>query len=305
MAEDTSGSNPTTRNDINRFTFAEHDVRGELVQLSSSYNALCDKHEYPAPVAKLLGELLAVTSLLTATLKFEGHINLQLQGSGALNFATVNGRHDQKLRGLARTRAEITDESLLGMLGDDALLILTLTPEQGERYQGMVRVEDNSLATAVESYFAQSEQLPTRIWLHADPARSLCAGFMLQVLPVVPGSASTAVEEQTTSFEHFVTLANTLTEEEIFELNVESILHRLFHEEDIHLFPVQQVSFFCGCSRERTAVALRSIDRSELREIIEEDGQLVLTCDYCLVDYSYDIIDVEALDSHNPPPQAQ
>jgi len=290
-------------NEINRFTFAEHDVRGELVQLSSSYAALCDKHDYPAPVANLLGELLAVTSLLTATLKFKGHINLQLQGSGPLNFATVNGRHDQKLRGLARTRAEITDGTLQAMLGDDALLVLTLTPEQGERYQGMVKVSGDSLAEAVEDYFSQSEQLPTRIWLHADAAQQQCAGFMLQVLPAA--SKEPANDIQTDSLTHLVALADTLTQEEIFTLPVRDILHRLYHEEDIHLYPEQEVSFYCGCSRERTAAALRSISRDELREIIELDGKLVLTCDYCLTDYQYDGIDVEALDGHDAPPQAQ
>lgn len=305
MSESTTSPTSAQHNSIYRFTFAEHDVRGELVQLNSSYAALCDKHHYPAPVAKLLGELLAVTSLLTATLKFEGHINVQVQGSGPLNFATVNGRHDQKLRGLARTRAELTDDSLLGMLGDDALLVITLTPEQGERYQGMVKVEGDSLAAAVESYFAQSEQLATRIWLHADPVKHQAAGFMLQVLPITQDAPSSAKEQQQESFEHFATLANTLTEEEIFTLNVEDILHRLFHEDDIRLYPEEFVSFYCGCSRQRTATALRSVDRNELREIIEADGALVLTCDYCLTEYSYDTIDVEALDSPEAPTQAQ
>ncbi|RUO42981.1 Hsp33 family molecular chaperone HslO [Aliidiomarina taiwanensis] len=305
MSESTTSPSSAQHNSIYRFTFAEHDVRGELVQLNSSYAALCDKHHYPAPVAKLLGELLAVTSLLTATLKFEGHINVQVQGSGPLNFATVNGRHDQKLRGLARTRAELTDDSLLGMLGDDALLILTLTPEQGERYQGMVKIEGNSLAKALETYFDQSEQLSTRIWLHADPERHQAAGFMLQVLPVAQNAPSTAKEKQQESFEHFTTLASTLTQEEIFTLPVEDILHRLFHEDDIRLYPEQEVAFYCGCSRERTANALRSVERSELREILETEGRLVLSCDYCLTEYSYDAIDVEALDSPEAPTQTQ
>lgn len=303
MTDGISVSNTQALNEIHRFTFADHDVRGELVQLSSSYADLCDKHDYPAPVANLLGELLAVTSLLTATLKFKGHINVQLQGSGPLNFATVNGRHDQKLRGLARVRSEITDHSLQAMLGDDALLVLTLTPEQGERYQGMVKVAGDSLASAVEDYFIQSEQLPTRIWLHADSAQQQCAGFMLQVLPAA--STDVASNNQGESFLHLATLADTLTQAEIFSLGVTDILHRLYHEEDIHLYPAEQVSFHCGCSRERTATALRSIARDELREIIAEDGQLVLTCDYCLTDYQYDGIDVEALDGHDAPPQAQ
>lgn len=307
MAESFPVSSSLPSNCIHRFTFADHPIRGEFVQLSTSYHALCEHHNYPAPVAALLGELLAVTSLLTATLKFKGHINVQLQGSGALNFATVNGQHDQSLRGLARLRDEIHDPSLLGMLGENALLIITLTPEKGERYQGMIKVEDNQLSTVIERYFMQSEQLPTRLWLYADPATAVCAGFFLQVLPVAPDTNEPGAElaAQAESFEHLVTLADTLTKAEMFELSVQQILHRLYHEEDIHLFPEQAVTFFCGCSHEKTAEALRSLDMASLNEIIEEDGKLVLTCDYCLKNYHYDAIDVAALHTHTAPPQAQ
>lgn len=294
-------------NKIHRFTFSEHLVRGELVQLSDAYRALCEKHDYERPVQRLLGELLAVTSLLTATLKFEGHINVQVQGNGPLNFATVNGSHDQKLRGMARVRAPITDESLLGMLGEDALLIITLTPKQGERYQGVVRIEADNLAQAVEGYFHQSEQLATRIWLKVDPETYLVSGFFLQALPVHPDQAcllhqGEALAQQANSFEHLTALANTLTAQELFTLEVSTILHRLYHEEDIRLFEAQTVTFHCGCSRENTATALRSIARDALLEIIEEEGQLSLTCDYCLTTYHYDLVDIEALETQHQAP---
>src|SRR5690554_534425 len=215
----------TLKNELHRFTFDHHNVRGELVQLSDTYQQLIAGHDYPPAVAALLGELLVVTSMLTATLKFKGHINVQLQGSGALNFATVNGSHDLSLRGVARTTGNVEESSLQAMLGDDALLIITLTPEQGERYQGMVKIEDNQLATAVERYFAQSEQLPTRIWTYIDPEHNTCAGMLLQVLP------GTQVDDH--GYEHTVTLADTLTTEEANQLPAVEILHRLYHEDDV------------------------------------------------------------------------
>lgn len=287
----------TAKNEIHRFTFEQHDVRGELVQLSDTYAALIQGHDYPAPVAKVLGQLLVVTSMLTATLKFKGHINVQLQGNGALNYATVNGSHDQSLRGVARVRGEIQDSGLLDMLGDDALLIITLTPEHGERYQGMVKVEDNDLGAIIERYFAQSEQLPTRVWTYVDLDSTRCAGLMLQVLP------GTSREDR--GYEHTVTLAETLTPNEAITLPAEEVLRRLYHEEDIRLYPKEDVVFRCGCSRERTAMALRNVDRSELRDIIAKEGKLSLTCDYCLATYDYDTIDIEALDGHDAPTQAQ
>ncbi|MCC5855673.1 MAG: Hsp33 family molecular chaperone HslO [Idiomarina sp.] len=285
------------QNEIHRFTFAEYDVRGELVQLNDTYRDLCFGHDYPQPVVRLLGELLAITSLLTATLKFEGHINVQVQGNGPINFATVNGSHDQSLRGVARMRSELSGETLPEMVGEDALLIITLTPHKGERYQGMVKIEHDTLAHAVESYFAQSEQLPTRIWLHADPLNLKTGGLMLQAMP--------GTGKEDSGYEHTVALADTITADELHNLPVKDILHRLYHEDDIHLYPAQKVRFFCGCSRERTADALRSISREELRQILEEEGELTLTCDYCLTTYRYDAIDIESLDAHQQPEQPQ
>jgi len=282
---------------IFRFTFANHDVRGEIVRLKDSYQSLIEGHSYPETVQRLLGELMTVTSLLTATLKFKGHINVQLQGDGPLNVMTVNGSHDQSLRGMARLTKETESANLRELVGNKAYLIITLTPEQGERYQGVVAVEHDSLAQVIESYFAQSEQLATRIWLHANPETGQAAGFFLQVLPGTSGND--------TGFEHATALANTLTDAELLQLPVRELLHRLYHEETVELYPEQPVRFYCGCSKERTAEALKSIEYSELTTIIEEDGELRLTCDYCLTDYVYDAIDIAALHGHEAPSKPQ
>lgn len=300
----TSDTSPPIHDAIHRFTFVDHPVRGEFVQLQQSYQALCQGHGYPPIVVKLLGELLAATSLFTALLKFEGHINLQLQGSGPLNFMTVNGTHDQELRGLAHIRADLPDShQLLDLLGEDALLIITLTPAQGEKYQGLVRVQHEHIAQVVEEYFQQSEQLSTRLWLSADPETLVCSGFMLQVLPVTSEAGGEQRIAQQASFEHLSVLANTLTHEEMALLSVAQLLHRLYHEEDIHLFEPQTVRFHCGCSRDKTQEALRSVEKTELLTIIEEEGSLDLTCDYCLTTYRFDCIDIEAL--HSPPSSDQ
>lgn len=286
-----------TNDSIARFAFTNHDVRGEIVRLQDSYKSLIAGHNYPTVVQHLLGELMAVTSLLTATLKFEGHINVQLQGNGPLNFATVNGSHGQELRGVARLTSEPESESFRDLVGEGAYLVITLTPENGEKYQGMVAIESDSLAGAIESYFLQSEQLPTRIWLFADAEKGQAAGLFLQVLPAGNNTDS--------SFEHVTTLAATITADELFTLSTEEVLHRLYHEETIELYPEEAVTFFCGCSRERTASALRNVSADELHKILEEDGELRLTCDYCLTDYVYTQFDIDALNAHSAPEQTQ
>ncbi|MCL5256058.1 MAG: Hsp33 family molecular chaperone HslO [Gammaproteobacteria bacterium] len=282
---------------IARFAFRNHDVRGELVRLQESYQALIANHDYPVGVQKLLGELMAVTSLLTATLKFEGHINVQIQGNGPLNYATVNGSHDQALRGVARLTDTPKDDSFLGLVGEGAYLVITLSPEHGEEYQGVVGIEGDSLASTIEAYFEQSEQLPTKVWLFTEPEQGFAGGFFLQVLP--------ASDKDTEGFDHLSTLAATLTAEELFNLPTEQVLHRHDHEEDVELYPEHNVRFFCGCSRARTEIALRSVPAAELHDIIAEKGELRLTCDYCLTDYVFNDFDVDALNAHEAPSQAQ
>lgn len=276
-----------------RYTFANAPVRGELVQLEQSYQRLVQGHDYPMVVQHLLGQLMAVTSLLSATLKFEGHINLQLQGNGALNFATVNGSQQQQLRGVARMTQELEDgqqPSFAQLLGDKAYLVITLSPEDGERYQGVVEVKttDTSLAEVIERYFTQSEQLQTRVWLHANDTH--VGGLLLQSLP--------GEDDPERGFEHLATLTSTMTAEELFELEANVVLHRLYHEEDVIVYEPMAVGFFCGCSHERSMNALYSVPIEELRDIIQSDGEIKLTCDYCLAEYVYDDDDLGVIQGH-------
>ncbi|SDB19520.1 molecular chaperone Hsp33 [Pseudidiomarina indica] len=267
-----------------RYTFIDKDVRGELVQLSTSYQRMMLGHDYPAPVQRLLGELMAATSLLTATLKFEGQISLQIHGDGPVNFITVNGTHQQELRGVARMRDELPAEAqtLKELLGAKALLVITITPLVGERYQGVVNAEGDSIAAFLEAYFAQSEQLHTRLWLDADGEHA--AGMMLQVLPAAGTSAA--------DFEHLEHLTATITANELFTLPGVEVLHRLYHEEEVELYPAQPVQFKCGCSRENTLNALASVSPAELEEILIEDGHITMTCDYCQNVYEFTAEDV-------------
>ncbi|WP_411359095.1 MULTISPECIES: Hsp33 family molecular chaperone HslO [unclassified Pseudidiomarina] len=261
-----------------RYTFTDQDVRGELVQLSTSYQRMIQGHDYPASVQRLLGELMAATVLLSATLKFEGHINLQIQGDGPINFMTVNGSHHQELRGLARLRDAIDDDQNdFRTLFGKAVMIITLTPEHGERYQGVVDANMDSLAQVIESYFTQSEQLHTRIWLHGDGEHA--AGMFLQVMP--------AAGHDLTGFKHLETLTETMTATELYTLSSSEILHRLYHQEQIELYAPQPVRFHCGCSRDATLAALAAVSPEELQAILAEDGEIVMNCDYCRSEYRF------------------
>lgn len=287
---------------LHRFIFPNANVRGELVRLDESLNHIVHSYEYPVQIQRLLGQMAAATSLLTATLKFKGEIALQIQSKGPVSYAVINATHSQTLRGVARWDETLTSlPESFGELLTDAVLVITITPDEGERYQGVVALEKPTLAECLEEYFAQSEQLATRVRLMTDlqdPENAKGAGVLLQVLPT---DASATDVSQATEFEHIATLTDTLTEEEMFALSVEEILHRLYHQEDVEVFPAQAVSFACTCSKERSAEALRHVEKAELLSIIEDEGAIKMNCQYCHTEYRFDSIDVEAIHNGNMP----
>lgn len=282
---------------LHRYIFDQASVRGELVQLQQSYQSILDSQAYPPIVRQLMGELMACASLLTATLKFEGDIALQLQSEGFIKYAVINGTHDQKLRGVARWDESLSsDPQCFADLFHKGLLVITITPVVGDRYQGMVAVDKPSLAECLESYFNQSEQLPTKVILATSEGEKppFAAGLFLQVLPT--SSEASNVSERP-EFEHLCALSTTISPDEMLYLPAEQVLHRLYHQEAITLYAPQSVAFKCSCSREKSATALASVDKQELLDIIAKEGAVKLNCQYCHAEYAFDAIDVEAIHS--------
>ena len=273
-------------NTLHRYLFEDLSVRGELVQLDDAYQQIISSKEYPKAVQNLLGELLVATTLLTATLKFEGSITLQLQGDGPVSLVVINGDNDQKVRGVARFDGEISDDATLHQLMGKGYLVITIAPKDGERYQGVVALDGKDLAACFEGYFERSEQLKTRLWLRLGEfvGKPHAAGMLLQVMPDGTGSAD--------DFEHLEQLTDTIKNEELFGLEGEDVLYRLYNQDKVQLFEPQHVEFFCGCSRERSAGAIVTIERAEVDDIVKTEGKVSLHCDYCGTSYDFDSIDV-------------
>jgi molecular chaperone Hsp33 len=279
---------------LHRYLFNQGNVRGEMVRLEKSFQAILDSYSYPPVIQKLLGELMAAASLLTATLKFEGDIAIQVQGEGPLSYAVINSTHNQQLRGVARWDEQLeTLPTEFSQLVEKGVLVITITPEKGERYQGMVSLDKPTLAECIEGYFEQSEQLATKVILRTqliDNQAKAC-GMFLQVLPI----SSQATEAGDTDFEHLSKLTETIKNDELFELSAEDILHRLYHQEDIELYPASKVVFKCSCSKERSATALSAVSKEELLDIVAKDGDIKMNCQYCHTKYSFDAMDVESI----------
>ncbi|WP_100754346.1 Hsp33 family molecular chaperone HslO [Vibrio salilacus] len=279
-------------NVLNRYLFEDLSVRGELVQLDQAYQRMISSKEYPAPLKKLLGELLVSTTLLTATLKFEGSITMQLQGDGPVSLVVINGDNDQKVRGVARYEGDIADDATIHDMMGKGYLVITIDPKKGERYQGIVGLEGDSLSDILEGYFANSEQLKTRLWLRSGEhdGQAHAAGMLIQVMPDGTGTPE--------DFEHLEQLTNTVKDEELFSLEANELLYRLYNQEQVRLFDPQPVEFHCGCSRERSGAAIITIDRSEVDDILAEVGSISLHCDYCGTDYSFNKTEVLQLFDH-------
>ncbi len=281
---------------LHRFLFEQQPVRGELVHLDASWQAALERCDYPAPVRSLLGEAMAAAVLMASTLKFEGRMTLQIQGDGPVSLLVVQCDSDLVLRGTAKFREDIpTDSGFHELLGEGGHMAITIdSVGSSERYQGLVPLEGESIATCLEDYFARSEQLPTRLWLAADG--EVAAGLLLQVVP------EQGAEDDDT-WNRATTLADTVTGDELCRLPVRDLLHRLYHEESLRLFEAHTVAFRCSCSREKTADVLRRLGRGEVDDILEEQGRIEVGCEFCGRKYRYDQVDAE--DLFTDPAQSQ
>ncbi|WP_186667426.1 Hsp33 family molecular chaperone HslO [Pseudomonas sp. L7] len=274
-----------------RFLFEERDVRGEWVELDKSYREVLARHPYPQPVAALLGELMAATSLLVGALKFDGLLILQARSQGPIPLLMVECSSQRDIRGMARYEADqIAADATLADLMPGGHLTLTIDPVKGQRYQGTVDLDGANLSECFTNYFVQSQQLNTRFWL--DTSAGKARGLLLQQLPV---DRQRDEEEREDSWQHVVAMASTLKPEEWAEGN-ETLLHRLYHEDAVRLFDIEPLRFHCSCSRERSGNALVSLGEADAKALVEEcGGKVEIDCQFCNERYFFDATDVAQL----------
>lgn len=272
-----------------KFLVESCDVRGHFVQLDDTWQDATARTAYPPAVKQILGEAFVAATLLASTIKFDGKMTMQVRGQGPIHLLVVQVSNEGSVRGLARWTDEPADQNLMSAFGKDARMIISIEANKyAEPYQGIVPLEGDCLADALQSYFKTSEQLPTQLFLAVS--ESSAAGVLVQKLPV---------EERTyhdsDGWQRATTLCETLSSEELCGDEIQVLLHRLFHEERVRLFDAQSVRFHCSCSRERTNGMLIGLGADEVNDIIEEQGKVEITCEFCDSLYAYDAVDVLAL----------
>ena len=297
------------RDSLHRFVFEGLPIRGHLVHLDAAWRALIEHRQYPAAIRDTLGEAVAASLLLAATIKFDGVLSLQIQGDGPVPLMLAQCTSGLGVRGLARIRdgepAVEAGAGVTALFGTGNLTVTLENDDRTQRYQGIVPIGGARLAESIQDYFQNSEQLPTRLWLHANEHGA--SGMLLQRLPVTGGTAGEGgaagpddarIED---AWRRVQLLGETLTPAELAGLADTEILHRLFHEDDVRLFEPAPVFFRCRCSRERVVGMLQGLGESETRSIIAERGHVEVTCDFCNRAYVFDAVDVEQLFSAAPP----
>lgn len=285
---------------LQRFMFENAAVRGELVEISQTWQQIQARKEYPPAVRRLLGEMLAAGALLSANLKFNGMLIMQMHGDGPVRLLVVECDSDLNMRATAKLAPEATmpDDANLAQLVNahgQGRFVITLDPKDklpGQQpYQGIVPLDGESVAVVIENYMQRSEQLDTRLWLAADA--SVARGLLLQKLPREGGTTTPVDDAQ--SWNHTVMLASTLREEEMLTTDIATLMRRLFWEETIRVFEPRHPQFQCSCNREKVGNMLKMLGKDEVDAALAELGQLAINCDFCGQHYSFDAVDCAQL----------
>lgn len=295
-------------NTLQKFMFDDATVRGELIELRSSWEQILTHHDYPQPVQTLLGELTCAAALLCANLKFDGSMIMQIHGEGAIKLLVVECNSQLQLRAMAKLAddAVISEQADLTELVNaqgNGRFVITLDPNNKvpgqQAYQGIVPLEGDSIAAVIENYMKQSEQLDTKLWLASND--QLCRGMLLQRLPYYGGSGMREDEQsqQADIAEQAWTraslLGSTLKQDELLSTDIATLIHRLFWEENLRMFDTQSITVHCTCSREKVGNMLKMLGKVEVTEAISSLGKLDINCDFCGKPYSFDAVDCTQL----------
>lgn len=280
---------------LQRFMFEHASIRGEIVHLENSYQTILNQHPYPPMVKYLLGEALMSCALLAGSIQFEGEIGLQFHGDKRLPMLLVQCDHHLNIRGFAKYEHNDETNAYADAFLHGKMTLNINQYNQTESYQSVVPLRSTSMAENLMHYFAQSEQIATRVWLATDERRA--AGMLLQLMP----TENTQEREQ--FWEYAVKLGDTIKEEELLNLDNETILHRLYHEAELRLYPARIIHFRCRCSIEKMKQVLAVLGEQDIQALIEEKGQVEINCDFCNEHYIFDPIDITLLfktQQHDP-----
>ena len=271
---------------LQRFMFEHASIRGEIAHLSETYKTIMHQHPYPPVVKGLLGEALVACLLLTGSIKFEGDVSLQFHGDKRLPLLLVQCDHQLQIRAFAKYQDEPDIDYADAFLHGKMVLIINQY-KKTQAYQSIVPIRSTSMSENLTHYFAQSEQVASQVWLAVND--ECAAGMLLQLMP---GQDTQQREE---FWEYAVMLGQTISDHELLTLDNATILHRLYHESELRLYPARPVSFQCRCNPEKMKQVLTVLGEEDVQKLLKEKGQIEVRCDFCNQQYVFDPIDITLL----------
>ena len=308
----TTDTGTTNRDTLQKFIFDNAAVRGELVEISDTWREIQARHAYPKAVRAVLGEMVAAGALLSANLKFNGALVMQIHGDGPVRLLVVECDAELRMRATAKLApdVEIADDATLAELFNvhgKGRFVITLDPADkvpGQQpYQGVVPLDGDDMATVIENYMLRSEQMDTRLWLAADDR--VARGLLLQKLPRHSGKEDQTKQaseaEDLETWNRAAMLGQTVKREELLSTDISTLLHRLFWEETIRVFDPLHPQFHCSCNREKVGNMLKMLGQEEVESALAELGELGINCDFCGKHYAFDKVDCAQLFASDNP----
>ena len=272
---------------LQRFMFEHASIRGEIAHLDSTYQTIMAQHPYPPMVRTLLCEALISCLLLAGSIKFEGEISLQFQGDKRLPLLLVQCDNQLHIRAFAKYQQDDTRVDYNSAFLQGTMVFTINQYNQTQAYQSMVPIRSTSMSENLMHYFAQSEQIASRVWLAVNEHRA--AGILLQLMP----GQDTQHREQ--FWEYAVQLGQTISEQELLSLDNSTILHRLYHETELRLYTSRPASFRCRCNADKMKHVLTILGEDDIKNLLQERGQIEINCDFCNHLYTFDAIDIAML----------
>lgn len=267
---------------VYRFLFEQEDIRGQHISLDNCWQHIVALSDAEPGALLLLGQALAAAALLVETLKIDGSISLQVRGDGPVHLLMAEATSRHTIRGIVRQNRPIEADQSLESIFSATALVITINAGDRKPYQGIVPLQGNDLTSVLQTYFDQSEQLPTRLWLAASLESA--SGLLLQKMP--------GESHDDDSWNRLLMLTDTIQDNELLQLETTQLLHRLYHQEKLRLFAAESVQFACSCSTRRTQDMLLSLGEAEIKSILAERGEIEITCEFCDATYRFDAVDL-------------
>lgn len=269
---------------LQRFIFEQAHIRGEIVHLDATYQSIINQRDYPPMVKYLLGEALLASLLLTSSIKFEGSLCLQFQGDKRFSLLLVQCDHELNVRAFAKYTEGLKIEEYAAAFLEGQMVLTINQDKQTQSYQSMVPIQSTSMSENLMNYFAQSEQIATRVWLAVNEDKA--AGMLLQLMP------GDDTQEREQFWEYATQLGQTVTEPELLNLDNQTLLYRLYNETKVRVFDPRSTRFKCRCSLEKMKQAITTLGEEDAQALVKEQGAIDISCDFCSKQYRFDPIDV-------------